>query len=62
MRDWTVRQVAVAVVGWRARYHRRAILQTRKNHFKQMFDHSRRRLACRVERRAHDGYNFRKHK
>lgn len=32
MRDWTVRQVAVAVVGWGARYHRRTILQTqRKN-------------------------------
>lgn len=30
VRDWTVRQVAVAVVGWRARYHRRAILQTQR--------------------------------
>lgn len=28
MRDWTVRQVAVAVVGRGARYHRGAILDT----------------------------------
>lgn len=30
MRAWTMREVAVAVVGWSARYHGRAILQTQR--------------------------------
>lgn len=42
VRHWTVRQVAVAVVGWGARYHRRTILQRKerkKNHYnKRLLD------------------------